>query len=1372
MKKLGIIFTLCLVLTFLIVGATVAGSARADDRVLGKDNAGSMTFTLYTSEYAITQDKQGLDVVQMEGFSSTTSPGDPMLFHKVYNIAVPPDIVWSSLKLNVVSVETRMLEGSYDIRPAPPILPGTNDTVVEEAVQKKETINDRNMEVYGTDADFPESYLELLPYSQMRKWKYTSVDFTPFQYNPVSRKLTLIESVTIEITYEQSGIKPQAKLMNDTVMDDVAAQVFFNYQQVKSMYRPGAIVDATSVTYDYVIITTNAIEANSTKLASFISHKESQGHSVLVITEDEFGGLAGQSPNHKAEKIRKWLIDNYAAMGIEYVLLIGDPHPYESGEGDIPMKMCHPEMNQTEYPECEPTPTDYFYADLTGNWDHDGDGYYGEWADDYPVSGGVDFAPEVYVGRIPVYGADYSTLDSILQKIIDYETEASIDWRKSALLPMGFQSAGYDGAPLAEQMRDDYLNAAGFSSWRMYQQGNGTCGLDSTYTSDEELRGGTVVKDRWAASDYGIVCWWGHGNQISTAVGYTGCWDGTLFHSSYCSSLDDDHPSFTYQCSCTNGYPEHSDNLQYAILKQGGIGTVSATRVSWFNYGVGYGEFDGSPTNSGIGYEYVSRLVSDNPAGQALYSTKQSMTPDDQCWLMNWYDFNLYGDPTTSLASQGGEPDITVSPTSFEVTLPPDTTQDYTLTIGNDGDGELAYTISDRTTGGGGPGGSESLLLEPASMMLEVPLESSPVEPENSGEAQAAWQNIMTEDFEGAFPTGLWAAFDNDGATNGEYYWDDDDYKPHGGSWSAWCANGGVDGLDPEFYYYPNNMKSWMVYGPFDLSDATDAELNFYCWLQSQTTHDYLWWAASTNGSNFYGWGTSGDSGGWVSQSFDLTTAPTLGNLCGEAEVWIAFVFTSDHSIFDEGAFIDDIELRKYVGSANTPPNTPSNPSPTNHATDVSVNADLNWTGGDPDVEDTVTYDVYLDTTGATTLVFNNQSGTTYDPGTLSHNTTYYWKIVATDNHTASTTGPVWDFTTAAEDCPWLSENLTSGTIGPAASHNITVSINTTGLGSNYTAEIVIASNDPDENPITVPVTLHVRPELPDLVVSKSIEFSGGNFTVSYNVTNIGNATANASTTCKYLNGTLEESQPCPALGPGESYNSTFDPEPCPCGESLNVTVCADNDDVVAESNETNNCEINIVDCPAMPDLVITEKSEEWVDPEAKTYNITYTVSNQGCVAAAASNTTITINGTDVLEDPAPALAAGANYSNTIGPFTMSGNSANITVCADNGDVVAESNETNNCQTNAIGLMEGDATLNGCVSIADAMFIAQYIFGLRTLSPDQLECADANDNGSVTMADAMHVAQWVFDPDGSLGVLTKPLWQSPADDDMLEPVPC
>jgi hypothetical protein len=37
---------------------------------------------------------------------------------------------------------------------------------------------------------------------------------------------------------------------------------------------------------------------------------------------------------------------------------------------------------------------------------------------------------------------------------------------------------------------------------------------------------------------------------------------------------------------------------------------------------------------------------------------------------------------------------------------------------------------------------------------------------------------------------------------------------------------------------------------------------------------------------------------------------------------------------------------------------------------------------------------------------------TTCNPGTLNAGTLYYWKVVATDNHDASTVGPVWSFGT------------------------------------------------------------------------------------------------------------------------------------------------------------------------------------------------------------------------------------------------------------------------------------------------------------------------------------------------------------------------
>jgi hypothetical protein len=117
----------------------------------------------------------------------------------------------------------------------------------------------------------------------------------------------------------------------------------------------------------------------------------------------------------------------------------------------------------------------------------------------------------------------------------------------------------------------------------------------------------------------------------------------------------------------------------------------------------------------------------------------------------------------------------------------------------------------------------------------------------------------------------------------------------------------------------------------------------------------------------------------------------------------------------DGGADVWLIKLGPEGGVQNTPPDIPSNPSPANHATSGSINSHLSWTGGDSDAGNTVTYNVYFGNspTAPMLIVSYNQTGTSYDPGTLAYNTTYYWKVVATDNYGASTTGPRWDFTTA-----------------------------------------------------------------------------------------------------------------------------------------------------------------------------------------------------------------------------------------------------------------------------------------------------------------------------------------------------------------------
>lgn len=126
------------------------------------------------------------------------------------------------------------------------------------------------------------------------------------------------------------------------------------------------------------------------------------------------------------------------------------------------------------------------------------------------------------------------------------------------------------------------------------------------------------------------------------------------------------------------------------------------------------------------------------------------------------------------------------------------------------------------------------------------------------------------------------------------------------------------------------------------------------------------------------------------------------------------------------------------TGVPNNPPYIPNSPSPLNHTVGVNINTNLGWSGGDPDPGDTVLYDIYLGAINPPVKIISNQSGTSYDPGTMNFDTTYYWKIVAWDNHGASSAGPVWDFTTENEvnNPPYIPSD------NQPANHATTVDIN------------------------------------------------------------------------------------------------------------------------------------------------------------------------------------------------------------------------------------------------------------------------------------------------------------------------------------------
>ena len=116
--------------------------------------------------------------------------------------------------------------------------------------------------------------------------------------------------------------------------------------------------------------------------------------------------------------------------------------------------------------------------------------------------------------------------------------------------------------------------------------------------------------------------------------------------------------------------------------------------------------------------------------------------------------------------------------------------------------------------------------------------------------------------------------------------------------------------------------------------------------------------------------------------------------------------------------FLPLILNAKVNDNENHPPYQPSNPNPENDAEISETTPVLSWTGGDPD-GDPLTYDVYLDegTGDPSTLVCDDVSMESCEPGTLTEGMSYRWQVVAFDGM-LSTTGPVWRFSTESSVSP------------------------------------------------------------------------------------------------------------------------------------------------------------------------------------------------------------------------------------------------------------------------------------------------------------------------------------------------------------------
>jgi len=342
-KLIAVLIIVCLLSSSLTVFAeggdtdpdrAGSGSAESTGYVTPEKGPAKLVFTITTPKLEIEQDPEGYDLIRLAGYNNFGVPGEPFLPYKVFNYALPPEVGFGSLTVKIVDIQTEVLEGSYNIKPA------VADMTESGIVAETPNISPAEAEAH--------SWVNLLPPGQMRKWKFARLEFNPISFDPESGEITVAREVTVQFNYDMASNAANPELLADNAMDAEARELFDNYQSAKSWYQTttdqAGDLPSGGGPSRLVIITTEAIAAGSSKIYDFYWHKwANRGLDPILITETHYGGLTGPAPNGTAEKIREWLKLNYITWGINYVLLIGDPDPddptiLDDSVGDVPMK--------------------------------------------------------------------------------------------------------------------------------------------------------------------------------------------------------------------------------------------------------------------------------------------------------------------------------------------------------------------------------------------------------------------------------------------------------------------------------------------------------------------------------------------------------------------------------------------------------------------------------------------------------------------------------------------------------------------------------------------------------------------------------------------------------------------------------------------------------------------------------------------------------------------------------------------------------------------------------------------------------------------------------------------------------------------------
>ena len=379
---------------------------------------------------------EGRDILSLPGALTSFAEGYPNLPGIPASYLLPQGTTLEFVEVNIL--ETMELPGRYNISPIRyhPLnqLPGPITEVFG---------------VYNSDNAFPESPVTGIQTGNKTGFRIGSFTFVPFQYRPLSGRITVITSAELTLHYEFDTTVPILSLSERQI--SLAQNGLVNIvsnPEMLDMWAPD-IRGNTDSDVAWVVVADEDMES---VLQPLVDHRNNTAGSAEFVSVQWIQN--NQSGYDTQEKIRNYLKESFQSTGLIYALIVGDY--------GITTRISYLNVNGYTLGST----ADLYYSDLDGTWDGDGDHRYGE-NSDY-----IDYYSDIYVGR---FSTDISSrLQTMVDKTLDYEISPTPgSWQTTALLPAGglWPEYGYYGRIVCDSIAKRIPG-----SWTVYK-------LYETYSS-------------------------------------------------------------------------------------------------------------------------------------------------------------------------------------------------------------------------------------------------------------------------------------------------------------------------------------------------------------------------------------------------------------------------------------------------------------------------------------------------------------------------------------------------------------------------------------------------------------------------------------------------------------------------------------------------------------------------------------------------------------------------------------------------------------------------------------------------------------------------------------------------------------------------